>query len=249
MNETMRVSVICLTILGGLGLHGQPFEVASVKLSVNGGKQTVSTTPGSVTMRNATLGDCIRWAYGVMDYQILNGGQGLSGEWMNSERYDIAAKAGQAATEDELKTMLQGLLADRFKLALHREVKEMQVLTMTVAKGGLKFHESTDPVEGSLQTPNDVAVGKGATMAQLAALASNAVHAPVLDMTGLTGRYDFSLDPRPYLPLDGKVPGGTVDRGAIMISAFQAELGLKIDSKKSPVSVVVIDHAEKPSDN
>lgn len=102
----------------------------------------------------------MQWAYGVMDYQIST-----SASWMSRQQYDITAKAAQAATEPELKQMLQGWLADRFKPALHREQKEMQALVITVAQGGPKFKESVDQGESSLRTQNDVAIGKRASMA------------------------------------------------------------------------------------
>lgn len=168
---------------------------------------------------------------------------------MTADRYDISAKAPQAASQAELKGMLQSLLAERFELEFHREKRDMQVLTMTVAKGGPKFHESAGQGESSLDTSNDVAIGRHASMAELAALATGGVQAPVVDLTGLTGRYDFTIDPKPYLPVDGKAPAGPVDRASILIAAFQDQLGLKIESKKIPVDVLVIDHAEKPSEN
>ena len=185
----------------------------------------------------------MRWAYGVMDYQIS-----ASASWMSQQQFEISAKAGEAAAEPELKRMLQGLLADRFKLAFHREQKEMQALVMTVAKGGPKFKESVGEGESSLRTQNDVAIGKRASMADLAALVSGPVRSPVIDRTGLTGRYDFTIDPKPYLPADGNA-GTQVDRAALVITAFQEELGLKVEAKKVSMEMLVIDRAEKPSEN
>jgi len=247
MNETMPLTVFCVLLLGCIGAAGQgqaQFEVASVKASSNPGRALTSTTPVSLTMRNSSLSNCIRWAYGVKDYQISG-----NASWISVDRYDVSAKTAQAATEAEMKAMLQGLLADRFKLTFHREQKEMQALVVTVGKGGPKFHESTGEGESSLNSSSDVLTGKRAGMAELMTMIEGAVRVPVVDLTGLTGRYDFTIDPRPYLPDGGPGAASQVDRASIVISIFQEELGLKVESKKMPVDVLVIDRAEKPSEN
>lgn len=237
----MRVPVMCLMFLGGLVAAGQSvqvqFEVASIRPSESPRKPSITTSPGALTMRNSSLSDCVRWAYGVMDYQIS-----ANEAWMTGQQFDISAKTGHASTDAELKTMLQGLLADRFKLVFHRQSKEMAVMTMSLGKNMNKLHESPGEGESSLETPNDVAVGKHASMADLAQLASSALRIPVIDQTGLTGRYDFTIDTRPYMNNDAPV-----DRPALLISILQGELGLKVESKKLPIDMLVIDHAEKPS--
>src|SRR5215469_4730848 len=110
------------------------FEVASVKRSQPGGRGTsVGTDPGRLTIRNATLKFCIGWSYGVKDYQISGPG------WLDSEHFDIVAKAERGALEGRLRLMLQAVLTDRFKLALHRETKELPVYALTVVKEGAKI--------------------------------------------------------------------------------------------------------------
>jgi uncharacterized protein (TIGR03435 family) len=223
------------------------FDVASIKPSLGtggreeGGKRDqITTSPGSLTMRNVTLNSCMKWAYGVQDYQISGPG------WTAEERYDIAAKAEAPALDDQLKLMLQTLLAERFKLTFHRQSKEFSVLALTVAKGGPKFHESEGEGESSFQTGKASATAKRVAMPQFAEQLSGPLRMPVLDMTGLKGRYDFMVDLLPYAP---ERPDSPVDIIAIVITALQEQLGLKVESRKSPIEVLVVDRAERPSEN
>ena len=140
----LRASLVLFTICAALG---QTFEVASVKpspASPEGGdgnlirKPNVEVSHGRLIMRNTSLSSCVQWAYGVNDYQISGPG------WMNSERYDITAKAADSVPDSQLRPMLQALLAERFKLTLHRHTKDLAMFALVVAKGGPKLH----PVEG-----------------------------------------------------------------------------------------------------
>lgn len=232
--------------LTAAGQAATAFEVASLRpSSPNDGKQVITTSPGSLTMRSVTLAECMKWAYGVLDYQIASGPA-----WMTSQMYDISAKPDRAASDAELKQMLQSLLADRFKLGFHHETRELQVLTMSVGKSGPKFQESQGEGESSLQTPKMSATGKRTSMAEWVAFLSRTLDQPVIDVTGLTGRYDFYIDLRRYvMGPDGQPVSPPPDRTALLITAFQEQLGLRIESKKTSVDVLVIDRAEKASDN
>lgn len=239
----------CVVLFAGLSAAGQSaptFDAASLRPSAPGaGKQAITTSPGSLTMRNVTLTECIKWAYGVFDYQIASGPP-----WMASETYDISAKPGHPASDAELKQMLQSMLADRFQLAFHHQIRDLQVLTMSVGKGGPKFQESQGEGESSLETPKMSATGKRTSMAEWVAFLSHTLDQPVIDMTGLTGRYDFYIDLQRYvMGPDGRPVSPPPDRTALLITAFQEQLGLKIESKKSPLDVLVIDRVEKPSGN
>ena len=110
------------------------FEVASIHASA-GGKETVDLGPSSVTVRNMRLTGIIRWAYNVLDVQVTGP------DWLNSTRFDIAAKTAMPAKEPEMRLMMQTLLSDRFKLQLHRQTKEINSMVLTVAKGGHKLKE------------------------------------------------------------------------------------------------------------
>ena len=127
------------------------FEVASTKVSQSRsrgegfGRDNIKTSPGSLTMLNVSLRTAIGWAYHVFDYQVTGP------DWIGSERYDIVAKAAGPASEPEQRAMLQTLLADRFKLAVHRQTKEMSAMLLVVGKGGPKFQESKTEGDSSIQ--------------------------------------------------------------------------------------------------
>ena len=214
----------------GQALSSPPaFEVASVKPSTPGSSGGgITPGPDGLTARNATLLFCIRIAYDVREDQV----SGPS--WISSEQYDISAKAGGAVGQDQLRLMLQTLLADRFKLALHREARLRSVYTLTVGKDGAKLHEATDEGGGSTAEVGHL-VFKGASMPALARRLSQQLHAPVADMTGLKGIYDFTLD----WQQDESVLGASI------FTAVQEQLGLKLEAKKDQVDVLIIDHAEK----
>ncbi len=119
------------------------FDVASIKPNQMGNaggekseRENITVSPEGVMMRNVSLRSCLRWAYDVKDFQISGPG------WLASEKYDIAAKTAPPTSAGQLRLMMQTLLADRFKLALHRETKDLPVYALVVGKNGPKFHES-----------------------------------------------------------------------------------------------------------
>lgn len=235
--------MILLGILLVPALFSQPtFDVASVHATKGGTgegdwRDDIHTSPGSLIMRNVTLKTAIRWAYSVMDYQVLGP------DWTGSDRYEISAKAGGPASEDQLRLMLRSLLAERFKLTIHRQTKEMQAYLMTIGKGGAKFHESQvdgEPVVNPDKSRMIIEV-KAMPATQVVDMLSRVLRAPVINNTGLTGRYDVSFNMARYIP-DGSTP---FDPIATIILAAQEELGLKLESKKVPIDLFVIDHAEK----
>jgi uncharacterized protein (TIGR03435 family) len=220
------------------------FDVASVRVSQAGGRrENIHVSPDTVTMRNVSLKSCIGWAYHVMDYQVSGP------DWLGSQRYDIVAKAAGPAPEDDLRTMMQALLADRFKVESHRQTKEMSAYILVPGKGGPKVHESQTDGPPSIQPDRSrmtVAVQRG-QISQLVDVLSNFFHAPVIDETGLKGRYDLTVNVAKYLPQAGDAPP---DPLSLIATALQEELGLKLESRKTAVDLVVIDHAEKtPTEN
>jgi len=235
------------------------FDVASVRVSQVGKaggegsrRQSIQFSPDSVTMRNASFRSIIQWAYHVMDYQITGS------DWLATERYDIAAKSASAVPEDQLRQMLQTLLAERFKLTLHRQTKELPAYVLLVAKGGPKFKESTTDGEPNIDPqPNRMVVNIQRTpVSQLVEGLSNILRAPIIDETGLKGKYDVSIDVAKYLPdIQARVDGGgrggpPIDPIPIIMTGIQEELGLKLESRKMPLDLLIIDHAEKvPTEN
>jgi uncharacterized protein (TIGR03435 family) len=191
-------------------------------------------------------------------------------DWMMSDGYDIDARiADEDRTEWQkpemqkvmLRAMLQAMLAERCKLAVHRELKETRVTSLVVAKGGPKFKETDPTVEhpGGQKMPfGGVLVGHGedgmsfydTSMASFASLLSSWANGgrPVQDKTGLTGRYDFTLKSGTQgWPADDAEPG--VSPLAEMFLSGLNNLGLKLDSEKGQVETLVIDHIERPTEN
>ena len=245
-------------LLAGAAFGQAPvFDVASVKVSQSGGegggrgmrgRETIQVSPDGVIMRNVSMRSCTRWAYHVLEYQV-NGP-----DWINAERYDINAKAAGEVPEDQLRLMMQSLLAERFKMTTHRQTKEMQAYLLQVGKGGVKVKESGS--EGEMDIKPDQARMQvslqRATVSNLIDLLVNVFRAPVIDETGLKGKYDVTLNMAKYLPdMSGvRGPGGgggeaPPDPQAIVMRALQEEFGLKLEPKKMPIDLVIIDHVEK----
>lgn len=185
---------------------------------------------------------------------------------MESERFDVAAKADGNASVERMSQMLQALLADRFQLKAHRETRQLPVYVLLTGKNGTKMPESREGgcfVPGSDKPPEVVKSGQRPTpcggffferdrldggrvyMQQLAGALSNQLRRPVVDKTGLTGTYDVHLRWTP----DESQPGDTDSSDPSLFTAIEEQLGLKLESQKGPVETLVIDHAEKPSEN
>ena len=220
------------------------FEVASVRPSQDG-REAIDVSAGSITMRNVRLTGAIRWAYNVLDVQVTGP------DWLNTTRFDIIAKAGAPAKEPEMKQMMQTLLADRFKLELHRQTKEVNAMILTVAKGGHKMKEVGQESSPSFSTGKLNLTGKGASIEQLISFLSRELRLPIVDQTGLTGRYDYFLDINAYVTEEMRNQGGPpLEAPSIIASALQAQLGLKVEAKKMPLEVLVVDKMDKvPTDN
>lgn len=204
---------------------------------------------------NTTLVDLLTFAYGLHPAQIT----GAPG-WMTTDKYDIAAvpdKPG-APNDKQLKLMVAKLLTERFKLTFHHDKKELTVFAITVAKGGSKLTASennSNGVPGLFFRGLGNLPARNATIADFAGVMQTAVlDRPVVDQTGLTGRYDFTLlwtpDETQFGGRGGQAPpSANGNAPPDLFNAMQQQLGLKMEPTKLPVDVLVIDHAEKPSDN
>jgi uncharacterized protein (TIGR03435 family) len=233
-----------------------------------------SPNPGQAAAANITLKNLLIAAYAVEQSQITGPA------WLETEHYDIIAKVPPNATKEQFNRMLQNLLAERFHLALHHESKQFDGYGLVVGKNGPKpkqsernTNASAAPAPGGppkfdrsgfplldgpglnrvLRMDNGVPHSRMAAKAQpLSALAQmlwNELGVPVLDQTGLTGEYDFTLAFAPQLFRNGVALPGDPDEADIF-SAVQEQLGLKLDSKKVPLDVLVIDRADKaPTEN
>ncbi|SPE42448.1 conserved exported hypothetical protein [Candidatus Sulfopaludibacter sp. SbA3] len=223
------------------------FDVASVKpseVAKSGGKdasiESITPSPNGLTMSNVSLLSCIRWGYNVQEYQISGPG------WLGSQRYDIAAKAAAAVPVDDLRKMLQAMLADRFKLTLHRENKDLPVYALVPAKGGAKLEEAKTGSPPVFKVSGGSLVFESFTLAEMAdRLSAGAIRVdrPILDKTGLTARYDFSLKVADSIA-DLKRSLAREQDPAVYIASL-AVLGLKLEPRKGSIEALVIDHAEK----
>ena len=248
MGMTQRfgtVLCLCLLALTQVACSQATFAVAAIRQSgaevkfEHDGK--TETQPGHLLMKDVTVQTCIKWAYGVQHSQIV------APPWTDSEHFDIDAKADDPVDIPQLKLMLQALLAERFKLTFHHEKKELKSFVMTVAKSGLKMRPSPPDVAHSWQNSANGTVATGITMQEFADYMAGPVEAPIVDETGLPGKYDFTLDFTNYLPSD--MPVMHVEATGVIMAALQGELGIKLEGRKSMVDVMVIDHVERPSEN
>jgi uncharacterized protein (TIGR03435 family) len=215
------------------------FEVASVKRSPSnsGNAHSLRLDPGRLTCSGVTLKALLELAYNVKNYQISGP------EWLETERYEIAARFPAAAPVDRVGQMLQALLEERFKLTARRESKETPVYALVVGKGGLKLKETEMGPGGTAMSPGKVTARK-MSMARFAELLSGQVDRPVVNMTGIPGIYDFTLE----WAQDAQA---ALDAGpAVDIYTAVAQLGLKLEKRQVPVEMLFIDQAEKlPVDN
>lgn len=185
-------------------------------------------------------------AYRVRDYQ-LSGGP----EWLSRDAFDVEGKAEHAVSEDQLMLMLQSLLADRFKLTLHRETKDLPVYALVAGKNESKLREGPiaedvgNSVRFGMMGPQMRLTGKQAPMRQLALWLSSILMQsgrPVMDETGLAGGYDFQLQ---WLPEDSHAEVAAPS----VFTAVREQLGLELRATKEATEILVIDHAEKPDEN
>jgi uncharacterized protein (TIGR03435 family) len=266
--------LIGLLCVAPLFAHAQTFEVASVKpaapykggplhIAESGGPGT--DDPGRLIFSNYTMKGLLVSAFDMQPYQI-------SGPvWLNEDMFDVSAKVPAGTTKEQMRVMLQNLLAERFRMTFHREQQDMPAYELTVGKGGPKMKvsdsapNSPKPVQGSKSSPGVSKVTcNRCTVARFIEVLNAPGGKQIFDSTGLIGNYDFTLVFEPvYGKCSGCVVGGgdgamppapapnpTGETPPILTIAVQQQLGLKLIQKKTPVDVVVIDHIEKtPAEN
>jgi uncharacterized protein (TIGR03435 family) len=225
------------------------FEAASIKPTQGG--RTRSIEPGRITYLDTALGEFITMAYGLKRYQVSGPDWIMNAD--RSGRYDLVATTGSPVSADEIKRMLGPLLVERFHLAFHRETRELPVFALVVAKGGPKLKPPGDGGDALPPTPDGTGgfSYKNWSMATLADWLSvlPSVGRPVIDRTGLEGRYSFNANlfdfPKEMSTRDMKIAMGRSDANDAIFSALPEQLGLKLESQKAPVEILVIDHADK----
>lgn len=246
-----RIAITVFLILMGVAtVFSQPltFDAASVKPNRSGdnGSSWHSRT-GYIVMKNQTLKALVGIAYSLTDERILGGPQ-----WAELDRFDVEARAASPAKDPELLVMLKNLLTERFQLRVHDETKSTSGFSLGLAKGGLKIHPDETEGRSGWNGGRGKMVVQRFSMVKLADTLTRILGTPVVDMTDTKGLFSFTLEwvpenERPRAGLDGVVPEAPV--GPSLFTALAQDLGLKLESKKLPVKTVVIDKAEKPSEN
>jgi uncharacterized protein (TIGR03435 family) len=279
LKETVYLCALSCVAVFGQSAQPTVFEVASVKSaapsggrvgsSMHGGPGTSDT--GRIVFTNVTLISVLLRAYDVKPYQVTGPA------WLSSERYDITAAIPAGATKGQFNLMLQSLVAERFHLALHHETKELQGYELIRGKTGPKLKPSTEigldvePTEAfktdangfpQLSAPGLVMMegvhgttvisfltARAQPLSALVEMLSKEFRLPVANKTGLTGKFDFTLEFAPQAP--GSLPPDTTDESAPnLVSAVPQQLGLKLDPKRIPVDILIIDRADKvPTEN
>jgi len=258
------------------------FEAASIKPASDSGAISVIGGPGtgdptSIVYNRVTLRILLMNAYSVKNFQITGPA------FLDDLRFDIKVKVAEGVTKDETRLMLQNLLKDRYGLAMHWEQKEMPGHVLMIGKHGSTLRQSAVPVR-TLPDPHSAQPGEpkgasaangprpdlkitmtngkvhlavvGGTVGDICELLSNQFGHPVVDRSGLTGKYDFELDfsPEPMIPPPGvsqagisnrDAPTGVEDPAPSLMSAVQDQLGLRLEASKLTFDVVVVDHIER----
>ena len=234
------------------------FEVATIKPSKPDEQGKAFLVRGNrFRTINTTLAEMMSFAYGIHAKQVVG-----APAWFDTDKFDLDAKPdGEGAPNDkQWKGMLQKLLVERFKLSFHHDKRELSVYVLAVGRGGPKLNKSDGDPNGLpglffRGRPGDLVV-HNATMGDFTGLLQNAVlDRPVLDQTGIPGRWDFTLNWTPddsqFAGMAAKIPPATDGSTAppALYTAVQEQIGLKLDATRAPADVFVIDHIEKPSDN
>jgi uncharacterized protein (TIGR03435 family) len=260
-DSAMLITIFLLTAAGGLcqiktdtGARLE-FEVASIKPAKPGADGGgIKPLPGGQTYvaTNVPVKLMIKLMFHLNDRQI-SGGPG----WLDTDLYDVDAKADGPHSLDDLHVMFQNLLVDRFKLKYHKETRILPAYELVVDKSGAKLTENKSPEHFDIPV-RPTGFGKleatHCSMSYFSWSLSQRLDRPVIDQTGLTQFYDFKLEWTPELPpgvaarpdLAANVPP---TNGPDIFTALREQLGLKLDSHKGPVEVMIIDQVERPSEN
>jgi uncharacterized protein (TIGR03435 family) len=223
------------------------FEVASVKsaqVQGQGLRINARVDADGVSFTNMALRGIIQRAYNLKPYQMVGP------DWITGARYVIVAKAAGPAPQEKLMEMLQTLLADRFKLAFHRETRDMPGYALVVAKGGPKLKEITDDGPSEIDGGDGDEINFGRIpMGMLVNELVRSLGRPVLDQTGLKGRYTFKLAWAVDRPGGRGGDSGEPSQSPSIFTALQERLGLKLEPRRTPVEMFVVDHVERSTEN
>jgi uncharacterized protein (TIGR03435 family) len=219
-------------------VFAQEFDVASVKINKSGVfASSLERSGGQLTLRNASLRECTELAYGILDKHYALSGQ----SWLDSDRYDIIAKASPTTAREQLLLMLRRLLAERFDLKIHHEKRAARVYTLVVARKGPKMKAASGVASNFTFGAGHVTASE-MSMAEFADRLAGPVFPlgiPVIDSTGLAGTYDFSLNWS-----SGDAATEAIVRPSLF-TAIEEQLGLKLRPGKHMIDIWIVDHVER----
>jgi len=252
MQKRRVAAAMSLLILAAGSAHGQTatapfaFEVASVKPDLSDtGVDKIRIAKGDVIIQNVSLRRLISMAYSIPDSReyLLSGP-----DWLDSERFDILARYPQDTPDQGVLIMLQSLLGERFNLAVHRETRQIPGYALVTGKSGPKLHSAARPGPFPMfRALSGHASGSSISMPDLADRLSRTpfgLERPVVEFTGLTGRFDLTLD---WSPIDRQ---GENPNGPSTFTALEEQLGLKLEPRKLPLEILIVDKVNKtPTDN
>jgi uncharacterized protein (TIGR03435 family) len=240
----MKTLILLPIVLASIGYaQTAAFDAASIKPSAAaGGPSSLRLTAGRAAMQNVSLKKVMLNAYGIPDDREYT----VDGpDFLTTEHFDIDATFPADTPPAKVHEMMQTMLAERFKLALHKETRQLPMYSLVVAKGGLKIHAGSAG-EGRTSGKPGHFEATGITMQKLADLIARQAGRPVSDATGLQGVFDFTLEWDPQAALRvGTADGAGGGQGASIFTALQEQLGLRLESGKGPVEVLVVDRMEK----
>jgi uncharacterized protein (TIGR03435 family) len=248
------VLVVVLAIAAMAASSQTPsFEAATIKPNRSDDKGIGNRFgPELFSYTNVTLRSFISNIYSLKDYELVG-----TPNWANTEKWDIVARTDGPADMRQKFEMAKTLLAERFQLKFHWETRELPTYTLIVLKGGPKFQQPKGDEPSGLRIADGLMVGHKEDISTFARLLSGHLNIPVVDRAGLSGVYDFELkwSPAPnegnFTPnANGAGPPEIIDpAGPTIFTALQEQLGLKLESSKGPVQVLVVDSVQHPSEN
>jgi uncharacterized protein (TIGR03435 family) len=235
-----------LVLVAGLLFQQASFEVISIKISDGTVKtpMTMTANPSGIMFVNVTALDVIANAYSVKDYQVAGPNS------LKADRYEIVARTPSPSGDAQIKAMLQTLLAERFKLVVHHETKDLSAYTITQGKNGTKLRASQGGRENSLSFQGNKLAFRSYSIAALAKFLSSlpSIDHPVVDATGLEGNFDFEIS----IDAEGNGPDAmkrAMLEWASLFTDLDQQLGLKVEARKGPIDTIVVDRIEKPTPN
>jgi uncharacterized protein (TIGR03435 family) len=246
-------ATVCFTLFLSVSVAQVPsaksdrrrFEVAAIHPTDPRDLDAPSGCPNSpalLTCRNVTLKRCIVGAYGVLPDRVLGGP-----DWIDIDRFQISARPDQPSGDKAMMALLKTLLAERFKLVLHRESRPGETMVLEVAGNGPKLQPAGDSDSHSWKNMHDHLEATKITMGELAEIMSRNLNLQVVDRTGLSGTFNFTLR---WNANDANVHDRDEAFAILRLEMSQAivrQLGLSLKVRRMPVEVLVIDHAEKPA--